>query len=115
MTKRVAAIKQNSKEQLGAGLVAEKGMVFSLLLQSQYGNTYHSNHSSNKKNGNDKVDIANIESSENSNSSGGRSSSRGSNGNAITNVNTILSTSVPRLLAGYEDGSITCFDIRTLK
>lgn len=68
--------------QTGGGLVAEKGMVFSLLLQSR-----------------------------------SKPKDRDSEMGHSTEIDpmTDLSSSVPQLLAGYEDGSVCCFDIRTFK
>lgn len=73
--------------------MAERGMVFSLLLQSQYGN----GNSATKKNCSnlENEDAVKIQESVASGS--------------------ILSTSVPRFVAGYEDGSISCFDLRTFR
>ena len=72
--------------QTGGGLVAEKGMVFSLLLQSK------SSSVRNPKDLNIKMDAG-----------------------TETEQMTDVSSSVPQLLAGYEDGSVSCFDIRTFK
>ena len=92
-SKRIAVVKQDRKDQLGGGQVAERGMVSSLLLQSQYGN----GNSATKKNCSnlENEDAVKIQESVASGS--------------------ILSTSVPRFMAGYEDGSISCFDIRTFR
>ena len=92
-SKRIAVVKQDRKDQLGGGQVAERGMVFSLLLQSRYGNGI----SAMKKKF---VDFENEDSV-----SIQESVASGS----------IISTSVPRFMAGYEDGSISCFDIRTFR
>ena len=72
--------------QTGGGLVAEKGMVFSLLLQSKNSSV------TNSKDVNSKM-----------------------NTSAEIEQMTDVSSSVPQLLAGYEDGSVCCFDIRTFK
>mmetsp|Transcript_28162 Transcript_28162/g.27010 ORF Transcript_28162/g.27010 Transcript_28162/m.27010 type:complete len:410 (+) Transcript_28162:142-1371(+) len=103
-TKRVAVIKQNEKEKSG-GLSDDKGMVFSLLLQSQH---------SNDRNG-----LKKIEKGDNKPVSGASVCDVSKcdskiDGEPSLDMN-VLSNSVPRLLAGYEDGSISCFDIRTLR
>ena len=72
-------------------------MVFSLLLQSQYGDSS----STTKDISNNCLENENEDENENA----GNVSAPGS----------ILSTSVPRFMAGYEDGSICCFDVRTFR
>lgn len=93
-SKRVAVVKQKSKERVGAGSVAERGMLFTLLLQSPYG----------APQGDDKGDDPTPPANSYS-------------GDLIEKSETgfCLSSSVPRLLAGYEDGSVCCFDIRTFR
>ena len=85
-TKRVAIVGQARKEQAGVGQVAERGMVFSLLLQSLYGS------------GSVLGDTIGGDHRSNSQDSG-----------------SLLSASVPRFFAGYEDGSLCFFDIRTFR
>ena len=90
----MTVIKQESKEQQGAGLAPERGMVFSLLLQSPY-----DKNSLEMKNSNDSLVM-----DENNNKVEG-----------MSKPEMTLSSSTPVFLAGYEDGSINCFDIRTLR
>lgn len=94
----MAAISQKSKERVGAGSVAERGMLFTLLLQSPYGIP------KGDSTGTDKDDNL--------------SSSAPSDPCDLiekTELGFCLSSSVPRLLAGYEDGSVCCYDIRTFR
>lgn len=104
-TKRVAVIKQNEKDKSGVGLSADKGMVFSLLLQSQHSNTsigrFHNEMEKDCNQRKSEVSLSEVSIFE-------------KKVNVSLNKN-VLSNSVPRLLAGYEDGSISCFDIRTLR
>ena len=90
----MAVVKQKSKERVGAGSVAERGMLFTLLLQSPYS----------APQGNDMGD----DPPPPANADGGDLIEKSESGSC-------LSSSVPRLLAGYEDGSVCCFDIRTFR
>lgn len=99
----MAAISQRSKERVGAGSVAERGMLFTLLLQSPYG-IPKGDGTDNDGTGTDKDDNL--------------SSSAPSDPCDLiekTELGFCLSSSVPRLLAGYEDGSVCCYDIRTFR
>lgn len=81
--------------------------MFSLLLQSQHSNgNFHDSSNLRKNNSNQggsEVGLSDTLNLDNENKSN------------ISLDNNLLSSSVPRLLAGYEDGSISCFDIRTLR
>ena len=94
VSKRVAVVKQKNKERVGAGSVAERGMLFTLLLQSPYS----------APQGDDKGDDP-------------PPPANSYSGDLIEKSESdfCLSSSVPRLLAGYEDGSVCCFDIRTFR
>jgi hypothetical protein len=113
----MAAISQKSKERVGAGSVAERGMLFTLLLQSPYGipkgdgtdndGTGTHNDGTDSRNDGRGTDRDNI-----------LSSSAPSDPCDLiekTELGFCLSSSVPRLLAGYEDGSVCCYDIRTFR
>ena len=91
-------MKQKSKERVGAGSVAERGMLFTLLLQSPYGIPQGEDKGTDKD-GNQPLPA------------------KAYNCDLIekSDLGFCLSSSVPRLLAGYEDGSVCCYDIRTFR
>ena len=94
----MAAISQKSKERVGAGSVAERGMLFTLLLQSPYGIPKGDGTGTDK---NDNLSIS--------------APSDPCDLIEKTELGFCLSSSVPSLLAGYEDGSVCCYDIRTFR
>lgn len=105
----MAVISQKSKERVGAGSVAERGMLFTLLLQSPYGipeggGTHTGTGTHNDGTGTDKDDNL---------SNSGPSDPYDLIEKSESGF--CLSSSVPRLLAGYEDGSVCCYDIRTFR
>jgi hypothetical protein len=83
--------------------VAERGMLFTLLLQSPYGIPKG-----------DGTDNDGTDTDKGNNLSGSVPSDPC---DLIENkeMGFCLSSSVPRLLAGYEDGSVCCYDIRTFR
>lgn len=98
----MAVIKQDCKEQPGSGPVASKGMVFSLLLQSQH---------SGSNAGNSRKFICDISDQDDHNGNEVKIQSSID----VDDSKEVISSAVPRLLAGYEDGSISSFDIRMLR